>query len=384
MQKRRNILVVGAGFSGAVIARYLSERGYLVDIVDQRKTVGGNCYTYRDQNTDILVHKYGPHIFHTNDDKIWKFVNRFGTLIPYRHSVFVTLKNNIYRMPINLHTINQFFNAAMTPSQARNFITNKIITFQNVNNFEEQALSIFGPQLYEAFIKGYTQKQWGTEPKNLPANIILRLPFRFNYDDNYFVHKLQGIPIEGYTSIVEALLCHKNINLILGQKIHRYNLTKYEHVFVSAPLDEWYDHSEGRLNYRTLNFEEFIVNGDFQGCSVMNYADPEIPFTRITEHKHFAPSECHEKSIVFREYSKHCEVNDIPFYPTRLHSDKAILKKYIERANSDKNITFVGRLGTYRYIDMDVAISEALKAAKQFVNFRKRSQMMPAFIDSPI
>ena len=218
--------------------------------------------------------------------------------------------------------------------------------------------------LYQAFFKGYTTKQWGVSPTQLPASILKRLPVRFNYDDNYFSHKFQGMPKEGYTAIIDAILRHDNISVQLNTPFDQTMLTEYDHVFWSAPLDEWFNHQLGHLGYRTLDFETFRDVGDYQGNAVINYCDEDVPYTRITEHKHFAPWETHEKTICYKEYSRLCTDKDIPYYPIRLAEDQALLSQYEELANHAKGVSFVGRLGTYRYLDMDVTIAEALKTAQ--------------------
>jgi UDP-galactopyranose mutase len=250
--------------------------------------------------------------------------------------------------------------------------------------FEEQALRFVGKELYEAFFKGYTQKQWGVHPSELPASILTRLPIRFNYDDNYYNSKYQGIPKNGYTYIVERILDHSNIEVRLNTTFNRAQAIDFEHVFYSGPIDAWFGYSEGRLRYRTLDFAVERHKGDYQGNAVINYGNQEVPYTRISEHKHFAPSEQHDNTIIYKEYSRICGDNDIPYYPTRLVNDKALLASYIELAQSEKNITFVGRLGTYRYIDMHVTIEEALKAAEIFVNSRNKNISMLNFCINPI
>lgn len=354
-------LIVGAGFSGAVIGRELAEHDHEVVIIDQRSHIAGNCYTERDQETNIMEHVYGPHIFHTSDENVWQYINKYGDFIPYINRVKTTYNNEVYSLPINLHTINQFYKKSFNPKQAKQWIES--IAEQSINepqNFEEQALKFVGKDLYEAFFKGYTKKQWGCCPTALPASILKRLPVRFNYDDNYFSHKYQGIPKEGYTNIVESILSHDNIQVRLNEKFNKDLVNGFEHVIWTGPLDQWFDYSEGHLGYRTLDFKKHVADGDFQGTAVMNYGNEEIPYTRISEHKYFTPWEQHDKTIYFEEYSRACEEEDIPYYPIRLINDKKLLQKYIDLANSENNVTFAGRLGTYRYMDMDVTIKEAL------------------------
>jgi UDP-galactopyranose mutase len=238
--------------------------------------------------------------------------------------------------------------------------------------------------LYEAFFRSYTIKQWGVSPSQLPASILKRLPVRFNYDDNYFAHRFQGMPREGYTVIVERLLDHPNITVHLNRSFRREEAADFGHVFYSGPIDAWFDHSEGRLGYRTLDFEPIRAQGDFQGCAVLNYCDDSVPWTRISEHKHFAPWEAHEKTLCFKEFSRECGPGDIPYYPIRLVEEKALLSRYVDLARREQGVTFVGRLGTYRYLDMDVTIAEALETIDQFLAVGQAGEGMPAFVQNPL
>jgi len=381
----KNILIVGAGFSGAVIARKLAEENISCTVVDSRDHLAGNCYSLRDEDTGVMIHKYGPHIFHTDNEEVWEFINKFAEFMPYINRVKSTVNSTVYSLPINLHTINQFFGKTLSPKDAQLFLDSiGDSSISAPNSFEEQALRFVGKDLYEAFFKGYTKKQWGLEPTELPASILKRLPVRFNYDDNYFSHKFQGMPKEGYTPIVERMLSHPLITIKLGSKSTRQESSMFDHTFYSGPIDEWFDYQEGRLGYRTLDFEEIRTDGDYQGCAVMNYGDESTPYTRIAEHKHFAPWESHEKTIAFKEYSRTCEPGDIPYYPIRLLNEQAQLKKYIDLARSETHVSFVGRLGTYRYLDMDVTIAEAMNAAKSTLECIKNNNPIPAFFVEPL
>jgi UDP-galactopyranose mutase len=377
--------IVGAGFTGSVLAHELASKGHDINLFESRNHIAGNCYTERDEKTDILIHKYGPHIFHTENQKVWDYVNRFSEFMPYTNRVKTTSQGEVFSLPINLHTINQFFKKTFNPQEAKLFIENisdnKII---NPRSFEEQALKFVGKDLYEAFFKGYTIKQWGLSPTELPASILKRLPLRFNYDDNYFNHKYQGMPKEGYTKIVQSLLDHPNISLHLNTKFGSDKLADFDHIFYTGPIDSWFNYSEGRLGYRTLDFVREVQDGDYQGCAVMNYGDLEMPYTRIAEHKHFSPWETHEKTVVFKEYSRECLENDIPYYPIRLLDEKEMLSSYIRKAKKEKKISFLGRLGTYRYLDMDVTIAEALDASEQVLNFINTSKKIPVFFVNPL
>ena len=380
-----NIAVVGAGFSGAVIARELACAGHTVTVFDARPHVAGNCFSERDAATDVMVHVYGPHIFHTDNQVVWDYVRQFGEFMPYTNRVKSTVNGQVFSLPINLHTINQFFGKTFSPNEARIFIAAQADTsIDEPHNFEEQALKFIGRDLYEAFFKGYTIKQWGIAPTELPASILKRLPVRFNYDDNYFNHRFQGIPKEGYTAIVENILNHENISVRLNTAFAREHANAFEHVFYSGPIDAWFDHALGRLAYRTLDFERGECEGDFQGCAVMNYGDVNVPHTRIAEHKHFAPWEAHERSVYFKEFSRVCEPNDTPYYPIRQVNEKALLEQYVTLAQQERNVTFVGRLGTYRYLDMDVTIAEALDCAHRFLHAQTNGTTMPAFNLNPL
>ncbi|MCB1406804.1 MAG: NAD(P)-binding protein [Rhodobacteraceae bacterium] len=376
------VLIVGAGLSGAVIARHLAEAGYAVRVIDSRAHVAGNCHTERDAETGVQVHVYGPHIFHTDDEAVWRYVNRFARFRHFKNQVKATCGGAVYSMPINLHTINQFYGKTMRPAEARAFLeTLTDRTISDPQTFEDQALSLVGPELYEAFLKGYTEKQWGCPPSHLPASILRRLPVRFTYDDNYYFHQFQGMPEEGYTPMVAAILDHPDIELSLGTPFTPDLAKDAAHVFWSGSLDGYFNFRLGRLGYRTLDFERFTETGDHQGCAVMNYSDTEVPYTRVTEHKHFAPWERHEGTVCYREYVRAAEPGDIPYYPLRLAQERALLTDYVALAETCTGVTFVGRLGTYRYIDMDVTIREALDAAAAFVG---RGGKLPSFCVDPL
>ncbi|MFM2281979.1 MAG: hypothetical protein RLZZ444_4210 [Pseudomonadota bacterium] len=385
MVHKGNIAVVGAGLSGAVIGRELAEAGYQVTAFDSRDHIAGNCHTERDADTGVMVHVYGPHIFHTDDQEVWDYVNRFMRFMPYKNRVKTTSQGQVFSLPVNLHTINQYFDKTFRPDEARAFLESLADrSIENPQTFEEQALRFVGKDLYEAFFKGYTQKQWGCSPTELPASILKRLPVRFNYEDNYFFHKFQGMPEHGYTEMVAGIFDHPSISVRLGQNFARAEVGDFDHVFYSGPLDGYFDYQSGQLGYRTLDFERFAYDGDYQGCAVMNYGDVEVPYTRITEHKHFSPWEEHQGSVCYREFSRACGRDDIPYYPIRLVEEKEQLATYVASAEQEKGITFVGRLGTYRYLDMDVTIREALDTARLYLSVNTSGQAMPAFLRSPL
>ena len=383
---KKNIAIVGAGFSGAVIANQLAHAGYNVEIFEARDHIAGNCHSERDAETGVMVHVYGPHIFHTDNERAWEFVNRYAEFMPYVNRVKAITNNRVFTLPINLLTINQFFGKTFRPAEAQAFIQSLgDKSIENPQTFEEQALRFVGRELYEAFFKTYTMKQWGLHPSELPASILKRLPVRFNYDDNYFNHKYQGMPKDGYTALVENILKEApGITVHLGTRFDPASRTDYDHVFYSGPIDAWFKHVEGRLPYRTLDFEVFRDTGDYQGNAVVNYCDDSQTYTRITERKHFSPWEQHEKTLCYMEYSRQCEENDTPYYPIRQAREKAQLEKYVNLARNEDNVTFVGRLGTYRYLDMDVTIHEALLTSDKFLEAARENVRMPAFAVDPL
>jgi UDP-galactopyranose mutase len=364
----KKYLIVGSGFSGAVVAEQLSHNPEnQILVIDERNHIGGNCYTERDNETGIMEHKYGPHIFNTDNQEIWDYVSRFCKLKPFVNRVKAQYKGAVYSMPINLHTINQFFDKTFNPEQAKLFIQglgdDSII---EPANFEEQAKKMIGEELYKAFFYSYTKKQWGCEPNELPASILKRLPVRFDYNDNYYSNPLQGIPEEGYTSIFSKMLSHPQIELRLNTKFTReFPIDSFDHVFYTGPIDAFFDYKFGRLSYRTVFFEKNIAEGDYQGNAVINYSDENVPYTRIHEHKHFTPWESHNKTIYFKEYSKETQGDDVPFYPKRLADDLNKLQLYQGEVEKLSGFTFLGRLATYRYMDMHHVIGEALEVIKK-------------------
>lgn len=370
----KKVLIIGAGFSGLTIAYQLAKQGITVKVVDQRSHIGGNCYDERDQKTGINVHVYGPHIFHTDNKRVWDFVNEFAKFMPYITRLKATAKGQVYSLPVNLHTINQYYSTSMSPSEAKELIESKgDKTIVEPKSFEEQAIKFVGKDLYKTFFYGYPKKQWGMEPSEIPASVLKRLPVRFNYDDNYFFHKYQGIPERGYTELFNSIVgSSDNIELQLNKSVSRqeaYECLKeeFDHIFFTGETDAFYDYQFGRLDYRTLKFEKFYATGDFQGCAVMSYCDGDVPFTRITEHKYFTPWEEHEETVCYKEFSSNCEEGDTPYYPVHHVGGNDKWDKYEQLANSESQITFVGRLATYRYMDMDVCINEALKVADDFL-----------------
>ncbi len=378
----KKYLIIGSGFSGAVLAHQLATQSDCsIDIWDERDHIGGNCHTKRDEQTGIMVHQYGPHIFNTDKKEIWDFVNSIAEFRPYVHRVKAMSNGKVYSLPVNLHTINQLFQQSFTPDEAKSFLeTLGDKSIDDPKNFEEQALRFIGKELYYAFFYGYTKKQWGCEPTELPASILKRIPVRFNYDDNYHNNIYTGIPVEGYTHLIQKLIDQPGVKISLNKKFEpAMDISGYDHVFYTGPIDAWFNFEFGRLGYRTVTFEKYTADGDFQGTAQMNYCDADTPFTRITEHKHFANWEQHEKTIYFKEFSKESEPTDIPYYPKRLQRDKELLLQYRAAAESLEKVSFIGRLATYRYMDMHHVIGEALNFAKAFLSASAAQQKPPVF-----
>lgn len=367
-------LIIGAGLSGTVLAnRLANELDCTIDIWDERDHIAGNCHTQRDEKTGIMVHEYGPHIFNTDKKEIWDFVNSFMEFKPYVHRVKAMSNGKVYSLPVNLHTINQFFNKTLTPEEAKEFLeTQADKSIEDPQNFEEQAMRFIGKDMYKAFFYGYTKKQWGCEPTELPASILKRIPVRFNYDDNYHNNIYTGIPVEGYTGLIEKFIDNPKIKVTLNRKFDSSEDTSdYDHVFYTGPIDAWFQYKYGRLGYRTVTFETIYGKGDVQGVTQMNYCDADVEHTRITEHKHFTYWEKHDETILFKEFSKETTEEDIPYYPKRLQQDKDLLMKYRNDAEQLNKTGFLGRLATYRYMDMHHVIGEALDYAKQFISATK-------------
>ena len=363
-----NYLIVGAGFFGSVLAeRIASVNNEKVLIIDKRNHIGGNCYSLDDRNTGIHYHKYGTHIFHTDKKEIWDYITGFTEFNGYYHQVLTTYKNKVYQMPINLETINSFYNINLKPYEVDEFLK-KEIAKENISapgNFEEKAVSMVGRPLYEAFIKGYTKKQWARDPWEMPESVLTRLPFRKNYNESYYYSRWQGIPLLGYTSIFEKLLDHKNIHLMLNTDFFELRKQIPEKIMViySGAIDQYFDYKFGRLEYRTLQFEISVENcEDFQGTSVMNYAEETIPYTRIHEPRHLHPERNYpkNKTLIIKEYSM-ADNGQNPYYPLNDDKNQQLIKKYREEAGKLKNLIISGRLGDYKYYDMHHTIARALE-----------------------
>ena len=383
--KRTRIGIAGAGISGAVIARELAETGdYELTVYEDRDHLAGNCHTERDPRSGVMLHVYGAHVFHTSREDVWRYVNRFATFRDFTCRIRAITAQGTFMLPINLGTINAFFGTSFSPEEAEAFLASKADrSITDPQNFEEQALAMMGRELYEAFFRGYTLKQWGVHPTRLPASILKRLPVRFTDNDDYFEDTYQGIPEEGYTAMVASMLDHPAITLKLGERLEPQATERYDHVFYSGPIDGFFDHRLGRLGYRSLRFERIDAEGAFQEGPVVNYCDDDVPWTRIFEYKHFTPWETHERTAAFKQYPQACGPDDEPFYPLRLVDDKALLEAYEALANETRGVTFIGRLGTYRYLDMHVAIGEALDCAQSFILHEPQKGPFPAFSRPP-
>lgn len=379
-------VVVGSGFFGLTIAEQIaSQLAVPVMVIEKREQIGGNAYSNIDQETGIEVHEYGSHLFHTSNEKVWEYVNRFTSFNNYVHRVKTTRKSEVFSMPVNLHTINQFLGKALSPNEAREWLTTTTdiqrkrigLPALEENNFEDKAISLIGRPLYEAFIKGYTEKQWQTDPKSLPEEIISRLPVRLNYDDRYFSDTYEGLPSAGYLAWMQNMIRNPLIEVLTGTDYFdiKSQLSQEQITIYTGPLDRYFNYSEGVLGWRTLDFEKKIVDSeDFQGTSVMNYADLEVPYTRIHEFKHLHPERKYKegKTIIMYEFSRIANTEDEPYYPINSLQDRMMLDKYRELAANEPNTYFGGRLGRYQYLDMHMAIASALQLAKELIeNYRE-------------
>lgn len=368
-----DLVVVGSGLFGLTIAeRAANDLCLKVALIDRRDHIGGNAYSQADPSTGIEVHKYGAHLFHTSNERVWEYVNRFTTFTNYVHKVYTRHNGEVYPMPVNLGTINQFFRAAYSPAEARALIAEQSAELgdKTPENFVEKGISLIGRPLYEAFIKHYTAKQWQTDPEQLEASIISRLPVRYTYDNRYFNDTHEGLPTDGYAAWLERMADNPLIDVRLNtdffdadQEYNRDNVRGNVPVIYTGPVDRYFDYSEGELGWRTIDLEaEVLPMEDFQGTSVMNYPDPDVPFTRIHEFRHFHPERNYTKdaTIIMREYSRFAHRDDEPYYPINTDADRAGLLKYRDQAKAEPGVLFGGRLGTYKYLDMHMAIGSAL------------------------
>ena len=369
-----DLLVVGSGLFGLTIAERAAEAGRKVTVIDRRHHLGGNAYSEAEPTTGIEVHRYGAHLFHTSNATVWEYVNRFTSFTNYVHRVYSTHKGTVYPLPINLGTINQFFNAAYTPAEARALIAEQAGEFDahSARNLEERGIALIGRPLFEAFIRDYTAKQWQTDAKDLNASIISRLPVRYTYDNRYFNDAWEGLPTDGYTAWMERMVDHPNIEVQLNtdffdesQPLNKKAVVGQTQVVYTGPVDRYFDYAEGELAWRTIDLEEEVLDiGDFQGTSVMNYPDADVPYTRIHEFKHFHPERAElypkDKTVIHREFSRFATREDEPYYPVNTPGDREGLLAYRELTKGESDVHFGGRLGTYQYLDMHMAIGSAL------------------------
>lgn len=362
-----DLVVVGSGFFGLTIAERAAEAGHRVLVIDRRKHIGGNAFSDFEPETGIEVHRYGSHLFHTSNQRVWDYVHRFTEFNGYRHHVFTNHQGRIYPMPVSLATMCDFFGEALNPAQARDLVQAQIQqeSISDPANLEDKAISLIGRPLYEAFIRGYTAKQWQTDPRELPPEIITRLPVRYTFNNRYFNDTWEGLPINGYAQWLSSMATHSKIKVHLETDFFdiRGQLPTDTLVVYTGPLDEYFGFAQGHLTWRTLDFEVEVHDvPDFQGTSVMNYADENVPFTRIHEFQHLHPERKNSsgKTVIMREFSRFANRTDEPYYPINTAEDRRRLQFYREAGEKEENVVFGGRLGTYQYLDMHMAIASAL------------------------
>ncbi len=362
-----DVIIVGSGLFGLTCANLLAQHSNVkVLIIEKRNHIGGNAYSYFDQATGIEVHKYGSHLFHTSNSKVWDYVNQFTGFNDYRHVVYSVHKNQLFSLPVNLHTISQIFGEFLTPDQARARISKDSIQGLGEDNFESKAISSIGKTLYEALFKGYTQKQWQLDPRKLPANVFGRLPIRFNLDNSYFNDSYQGLPLKGYESWFKSMINHDRINIELNTDFFDYKeyiKSQNKLVIYTGPLDRYFQYEFGALGWRTLDFETEVLDvSDFQGTAVVNYPDLDVAFTRMHEFRHLHPERAYSnnQTVVMREFSRQAGFEDEPYYPINSPEDRDKLAKYRKLQELESNTFFGGRLGTYLYLDMHMAIASAM------------------------
>ena len=377
-----DLVVVGSGFFGLTIAeRAATELGLKVQVLERRSHLGGNAYSAPDPDTGIEVHVYGAHLFHTSNERVWQYVNNFTSFTSYQHRVFTNYGDQIYSMPINLGTICSYFGRSFSPEQARALVAEQAKEYDSASakNLEEKAISLIGRPLYEAFIRGYTLKQWQTDPRELPAEIITRLPVRYTFDNRYFNDKFEGLPTDGYTAWLERMADHPNIEVRLNTDFfdHKSAMVGQVPIVYTGPVDQYFDFAEGRLGWRTLDFEREVKRdtGDYQGTPVMNYAEEDVAYTRIHEFRHFHPERDYptDKTVIMREFSRFADPGDEPYYPINTDDDRRRLLAYRSLTEGEPSVLFGGRLGTYKYLDMHMAIGSALS--------RFDNVLRPHFVD---
>ena len=358
-------LIVGAGLYGAVFAHEAKKKGKTCLVIDKREHIAGNIYC--EEIEGINVHKYGAHIFHTSNKKIWEYINQFAEFNNYINSPVAVYKDELYNLPFNMNTFSKMWNVR-TPQEAKEKIAEQVaeIGITEPKNLEEQGLSLVGKDVFEKLVKGYTEKQWGRDCKDLPAFIIKRLPVRFTYDNNYFNDRFQGIPLGGYTKIVEKMLDGIDVKTNMDYfTFIKENSDIAEKTIFTGMIDEYYDYKLGTLEYRSVRFETEVLDTDnYQGNAVVNYTGREVPYTRIIEHKHFEFGK-QEKTVISKEYSSEWSVGMEPYYPVNNEQNNVLFEKYRELAEKESNVIFGGRLGNYKYYDMDKVIEEALEMCEK-------------------
>lgn len=373
-----DIIVVGSGFFGATIAEQCaSELGLRVCVLERRPHIGGNAWSDVDPATGIEIHSYGSHLFHTNSERVWKYINRFSSFSDYRHRVIVRHRDRFFTMPMNLGTLSSLFGRFLSPDEARAVIAQEVAAsgITAPANLEEKAISLVGQTMYEAFIKNYTAKQWQVDPRKLPADIITRLPVRLTFDDYYFNDRFQGLPLDGYAEVFRRMLGVGRIEVLTGVDYFNLRATIPDGMLVvyTGPVDRYFEYRAGFLGWRTLRFEQEVLPvGDFQGASVVNYPDPDVAFTRIHEFRHLHPERNYqtERTIIFREFSQAAGRLDEPYYPINTSADKTNYARYRQMAEAEPSVIFGGRLGTYRYLDMHQAIGAALQVFETRIRAR--------------
>lgn len=367
-----DFIVVGAGFYGSTVAERLAASGLRVLVLEKRPHVGGNCYSKIDPESGVECHEYGSHIFHTSNEEVWAYLNQFTKFNEYRHTVWTTYRGAVHSMPINLSTINSYYGLNLKPFEVPSFIQKEIERegIRDPKNLEEKAITLIGRPLYEAFIRGYTIKQWEKDPKELPPDIITRLPVRHSFNNRYFADKYEGIPLDGYTKVFERMLDHARIDVKTSADYFamKPSLGNTPTLY-TGPIDRFFEYRHGHLDWRTIELKRQTHDlADYQGCTVMNYADPEIPHTRIHEFKHFHPERKHgDRTTTFTEFSKIAGPVDEPYYPVNTPRNSRLLKSYQEDMQTIDNVWFGGRLGSYRYFDMDDTVEAALLAARNIL-----------------
>ena len=361
------LIVVGAGFFGLTVAERAASDGVRVVVLDRRPHIGGNAYSYREDRTGIEVHKYGSHLFHTSNAEVWRYANRFTSFNDYRHHVYTTHQGRVFQMPINLNTLCAFYDRVLTPAEATALIRQEVAaeSHAHTDSLEGKAVSLIGRPLYDALIRGYTKKQWQTDPRDLPASIITRLPVRYTFDGRYFSDTWEGLPVDGYTAWLSAMADHPLIDVHTGVEFEevRALLPASVPLVYTGPIDQYFGFREGHLGWRTLDLELEVVDvPDFQGTSVMNYADDTVPYTRIHEFRHLHPERVGpaDATVIMREFSRFAAPHDEPYYPIDTDEDRGMLARYRAAAKAERGVIFGGRLGSYQYLDMHMAIASAL------------------------